>query len=277
MKRLLLLLLLIGPLTVTSQAPPTRAMTFNIRYGTASDGDHVWPNRREHVIATIRDFAPHILGLQEALRFQLDELLDAMPQYVMVGLGREDGKDGGEFAALLIDRERFAVVNSKTHWLSDTPGVPGSHTWGNNLPRVVTIATLHDRADDQILMVYNTHFDHESQPSRVKSAEYIVGLINAMNPADLPVIVMGDLNADEQNEAVAVLLDSLRNAFRENHPDAINVGTFNSFRGDSTGGMIDHLMVSDHWGVAEAGIDRRRFGRLWASDHFAVWARITRP
>jgi endonuclease/exonuclease/phosphatase family metal-dependent hydrolase len=255
---------------------PVRVVSFNIRYGTAQDGAHVWPNRREPVIASIRDHAPHILGVQEALRFQLDELTAALPTYREIGVGREDGITRGEYAAILVDTLRFAVASSGTFWFSDTPDVPNSMHWGNRITRISTWVRLADKITGDTLRVYNLHWDHESQPSRMRSARLLLQRIGTdPSPRDR-ILVLGDFNSDEANPAYQlVLADTARglyDTFRYRHPDAKMVGTFNSFRGDSTGGKIDHVLAGPEWQVLSAGIDRRRFGELWASDHFAVWA-----
>lgn len=257
---------------------PLRVMSFNIRYGTANDGEHSWPNRRMHLVDVIRDHAPHILGVQEALRSQLDELRAALPLYREIGVGRDDGRAAGEYSALLVDSTRFTVVGEGTFWFSDTPDVPGSTTWGNRITRICTWARLVDRATGDTLRVYNLHWDHESQPSRLKSAAQLLQRIARDSSASDRVLVLGDFNADEANPAYRSLVTGaraqLRDAFRVMHPGARVVGTFNAFRGDSTGGMIDHVLVGPRWEVVTSGIDRRRFGRLWPSDHFPVWALV---
>jgi endonuclease/exonuclease/phosphatase family metal-dependent hydrolase len=254
---------------------PVRVMTFNIRYGTANDGAHRWPNRAAHVIATIRDYAPHVLGIQEALRFQLDELGRALPGYREFGVGREDGLAKGEYAALLIDTTRFTPVADGHFWYSDTPAVPSKH-WGNNVIRICTWVRVVDRATRDTLRFYNSHWDHESQPSRVKSAEALLARIAADSSRRDGVLVFGDFNTDEANPAFRSLISdarvALRDTFRAKHPNATVVGTFNSFRGDSTQGKIDAILATPRWDVIDASIDRRRFGELWASDHFAVTA-----
>ena len=256
-------------------------MTFNIRYGTADDGAHAWPHRREHVVSTIRDHAPHILGVQEALRAQLDELAKALPRYREIGVGRDDGREAGEYTALLVDTSRFAIAAHGTFWFSETPEVPGSTSWGNRITRIATWARLADRASrGDTVRVYNVHWDHESQPSRERSAELLLRRVAADGSPSDGLLLLGDFNADEGNAAVRALLadqaSSLRNALRERHPDATMVGTFHGFRGDSSSGMIDQVLVGPGWTVDAAGIDRRRFGALWASDHFAVWAIVRR-
>jgi len=255
---------------------PVRVITFNIRYGTAADGAHVWHNRRAAVVGTIADHAPHLLGVQEALRFQLDEIGAALPRYREIGVGRDDGRTAGEYSAILVDTARFAVLSSGTFWLSDTPEEPGSMHWGNRIPRITTWARLVDRATGDTIRIYNAHWDHESQTSRERSATLMLSRIRRDGAPTDRVLVLGDLNSDEANPAFGMLLADqearLRDTFREAHPQASVVGTFNAFRGDSTGGKIDAVLVGPGWEVRAAGIDRRKWADLWASDHFAVWA-----
>ena len=126
------------------------------------------------------------------------------------------------------------------------------------------------------MRVYNLHWDHESQPSRVRSAAQLIARLTRDASTNDRVLVVGDFNADERNPAYQALLGDrrirLRDTFRELHGTAQVVGTFNGFRGDSTGGMIDHVLAGPRWRVVASGIDRRRFGALWPSDHFPVWA-----
>lgn len=266
--------------TGTGAQAPARVLSFNIRYGTADDGAHRWPNRRAAVVGTIADHAPHILGIQEALRFQLDEIGAALPRYREIGVGRDDGRTAGEYSAILVDTSRFAVHSSGTFWLSDTPDVPGSMHWGNRITRITTWARLVDRATGDTVRVYNAHWDHESQPSRERSATLMLSRIGSDEAGTDRVLVLGDFNSDEANPAFRALLADpaarLRDSFRELHPHAKIVGTFNSFRGDSTAGKIDAVLVGRGWEVLGAGIDRRKWSELWASDHFAVWSIIAR-
>lgn len=258
-----------------------RVLSFNIRYGTANDGAHRWEARRDAVIGTIRDHAPHVLGVQEALRFQLDELARALPGYRELGVGRDDGRTAGEYSAILVDTARFSLLADGTFWYSDTPTVPGSMHWGNRITRIATWVRLVDRATGDTLRVYNTHWDHESQPSRERSAALLLDRVRRdAGPGDR-VLVMGDFNSDETNPAFRQLATAsrvpdgtplLRDTFRARHSDANVVGTFNAFKGDSTAGKIDAILAGNGWSVLDAGIDRRRWGALWASDHFAVWA-----
>jgi endonuclease/exonuclease/phosphatase family metal-dependent hydrolase len=176
-------------------------MSFNIRYGTANDGDNSWPFRRDFVLQVIADQAPDILGIQEALNFQVDELSSGLDGYALVGVGRDDGRSEGEYAAILYLAARFELQETGTFWLSDTPEIPGSASWGNRVTRICTWARLRDRNSGISFYAYNVHLDHESQPSRERSAELLAARIASRTHPD-PVIVTGDFNAGEQNSAM---------------------------------------------------------------------------
>jgi endonuclease/exonuclease/phosphatase family metal-dependent hydrolase len=270
-------------------------VSFNIRYGTANDGENAWEHRREMVTGLLARLDADIVGVQEALRFQLDEITESLPGYLEIGVGRDDGATAGEHSALLVRAERFAVDASGTFWLSDTPDVPGSKSWGNEITRICTWARLVEKDSGRAVYVFNTHFDHQSQPSRERSAELIGERIAARAHVGDPVVLMGDLNAGEDNPALRYLRGEsgratdgsawpghepapsprLIDAFRAAHAEATEVGTFNGFEPGTTGGeKIDHVLVSRGAEVVDAGIDRTSRDGRYASDHFAVWARV---
>jgi endonuclease/exonuclease/phosphatase family metal-dependent hydrolase len=255
-----------------------RAMTFNIRYGSAPDGDNAWPLRRDLTFRVIHDFAPTVLGVQEALRFQLDEIARELPQYDEIGVGRDDGVEAGEYSAILYDRRVLTVLEHGTFWLSDTPSEPGSATWGNRIPRLVTWARFRNRSG-LAFYVFNTHWDHESQPARERSAALVLERIARRSAPD-PVLLMGDFNAGEDNPAFRALLSSdsaggrLHDTFRILHPDAPETGTFHAFRGDRTGDKIDAILASPEWRVLDAGIVLLREGGRYPSDHYPVTATL---
>ena len=265
---------------IAADDAPLRVMSFNIRYGSADDGDDSWPLRQDMVLRVIREFEPSVLGVQEALRFQLDEIAPAFPHFREIGLGRDDGRQAGEYSAILYDDRRLDVLDAGTFWLSDTPNRPGSTSWGNRVTRIVTWARFQDAAGDATFYVFNTHWDHESQPSRERSADLLLERIATRQFSD-PVLVLGDFNAGETNPAFVRLTTAsddiaLRDTFRELHPEATNVGTFNGFTGDTTGEKIDAVLVSRDWEVLEADIIRVSRAGHYPSDHFPVTAVVRR-
>ena len=184
---------------------PLQVMSFNIRYGTANDGDNHWSVRREMLFDVIREREADLVGLQEALAFQIDEIQAAVPGYAVVGVGRDDGGRAGEFSAILFKVGRFRVADAGTFWFSDTPEVPASKSWGNNITRICTWARLIDR-DGRGFYHFNLHLDHESQPSRERSTALLRQRIEARAFLTDPVVVTGDFNVGERNPALAALV-----------------------------------------------------------------------
>jgi endonuclease/exonuclease/phosphatase family metal-dependent hydrolase len=260
------------------------AMSFNIRYGTARDGENHWANRRQMVFDVIAEHRPDVLGLQEALKFQIDEIMAAVPGYVLIGVGRDDGAEQGEYSCILYRTERLDVVDSGTFWLSDTPEAPGSITWGNACTRVCSWGRFKDRKTGGRLDVYNVHLDHVSQPSREKSAVLVAQRI-AARPDEAPCIFMGDFNAGEGNPAVRFIKGEallagrrtplvFRDTFRIVHPDEKIVGTFNAFTGRTDGEKIDYIFVGPGWRTLDAAIIRTSKDGRYPSDHFPLTARL---
>jgi endonuclease/exonuclease/phosphatase family metal-dependent hydrolase len=268
----------------TPEATPITIVTYNIRYGTANDGDNAWPHRREQCLSTLRALDADVIGLQEALAFQIDEILADMPGYVAIGAGRDDGRIGGEHASILVRTSRFSIDHSSTMWLSDDVSTPGSKSWGNEIPRICTFARLIDRPVGKAVWIYNTHLDHRSQPSRDRGMDLIARTALGRGPllAQEPIVVMGDFNAGESNSAIAAIKNpegvGLVDSFRVRHPDATEVGTFNAFKDQRAGEKIDHIFISPAITTLDAGIDRTRGPQgQCPSDHDPVWASIVLP
>ncbi|HKJ68517.1 MAG TPA: endonuclease/exonuclease/phosphatase family protein, partial [bacterium] len=145
-------------------------MSFNIRYGTANDGPNRWENRKDRVAAVFHKYRPDVVGVQEALHFQIEELLDGLSAYRKIGVGRDDGETEGEYSAIFYDTTRFAAEEHDTFWFSETPRVPGSTDWGNEITRICTWGRFREKATGTSFYVYNLHLDHQSQYSRERSA-----------------------------------------------------------------------------------------------------------
>lgn len=264
------------------RAAPIRVMTFNIRYGTAPDGENAWTNRRDFLVDTIRAFDPDLLGTQETLDFQRDVLAAALPDHEAFGAGREDGGDRGEMCAVFVRRSRFERLAGGHFWLSETPDVPGSRSWDSALPRMVTWVKLRDRRspDAPPVLFCNTHFDHRGARARLESARRLREFVEREG-GGLRVVVTGDFNAGEDDPPHEALFGSteagpspLQDAYRLAHPvRQPDEGTFNGFRADAVAGpRIDWIGVSRGARVREAAIVRTaRDGRV-PSDHFPVTA-----
>jgi endonuclease/exonuclease/phosphatase family metal-dependent hydrolase len=262
-------------------------MSFNIRYGTADDGENRWDLRKEFLIETIKAFKPDLLGTQETLGFQRDYLAEKLPEYDWLGVGRDDGKDQGEMMALYYKRDRFEKQGGGHFWLSETPDSPGSKSWDSSLPRMVTWVKLKDRQSPSAppIAFFNTHFDHRGPEARLESARLIRRQIATIGEG-CSIIVTGDFNSGEGSEPYQALFapadgqDSpVVDTFRAAHPErGENEGTGTGrFRaGDTSGPRIDWIAAGRDWQIVEAAIDRTAKGGRTPSDHFPVMAVLRR-
>lgn len=281
-RRVLVLLLLSASAASGQPREPLTIMSFNIRYGTAKDGENHWTARRQMVFEVIREQDADLIGLQEALASQIDEILAAVPAYAVVGVGRDDAARKGEFSAILFRKDRLQVAEAGTFWFSNTPTVPGSKSWGNRITRISTWARFVDR-DGQGFYHFNVHLDHESQPSREQSTALLRQRLDARSFGREPVIVTGDFNVGESNPALATLvgrsapdaLPPLVDTFRVLHPRDTTVGTFTGFKfGSVAGDKIDYVLVQPGTDVMSASIVRTSRNDRYPSDHFPVVARV---
>jgi len=261
----------------TSADEALRMMSYNIRYGTAKDGDDRWEVRRPRTLKLLRTHRPEVLAVQEALAFQIDEIRREFPNYGVVGVGREDGKAAGEHSAILYDRDRLVPLRSDTFWLSDTPTVPNSMHWGNRITRICTWAFFRDLKTNRYFYHFNVHLDHESQPSRERSIALILNRIRERATSD-PVVLTGDFNVGEENAVIsAAKAADFRDTYRLKNATATDPGTFNGFRPTVGKDKIDYIFVDAKAEVIEAAHVMDKVDGRWPSDHVPVTARIILP
>ena len=259
-----------------------RVMSFNVRLGSANDGEHRWDLRKELLVETIRGFDPDLLGTQETLSFQRDFLEQNLPGYEVLGVGREDGIERGEMMAVFYRADRFEQLDAGHFWLSETPDVPGSRSWDTAWTRVVTWVRLRDRlADGQPeLYFFNTHFDNESRQARTEAAKLFWRHIADLEPG-ANVILTGDFNTGEETVPYNALFASredgatlLRDVYRVAHPQRSDEeGTFQGFDPTQrTGARIDWIAATSGFEVVSADIDHTTRDGRPPSDHFPVTA-----
>lgn len=260
-----------------------RVMSFNIRFGTAKDGENHWDKRKERVVDAIKAFAPDLLGTQETLGFQRDFLAEKLPEYEVLGVGRDDGGDKGEMMALYYKKDRFEKLEHGHFWLSETPDKVGSKSWDSSLPRMVTWVRLRDKQalDAQPIAFFNTHFDHMGKTARLESSRLVRLKLQEIGKG-CSIIVTGDFNAGEGSPPYAALfeddspvVDTYRTAHSERTSDE---GTFSGFKAGNNGGArIDWIAVSRDWKIVDAQIDRTATEGRTPSDHYPITALLKRP
>lgn len=256
-----------------------RVITFNIRYDEPRDGVNAWANRKEKVASIIRFHKADVVGVQEALLTQLRDLERLLPDFAWCGVGRTDGKEGGEYSAILYRKSRFQLLKCETFWLSETPENAGSMGWDAAYPRIVTWAKFKDRVSKNVFIHFNTHFDHRGEKARTESASLILKRIGEIS-GNTPYFFTGDLNVKEDSQAYKTLKTGSASVHLL---DAKYASSNGSFGGDSTfsafkelqpGNKIDYIFVREGTRVLEHGVLADQWNGLWASDHLPVLAEI---
>jgi endonuclease/exonuclease/phosphatase family metal-dependent hydrolase len=260
-----------------AQAAPLRVLCYNLRYITSGDtGERTWVARRDQAADLIKNDAPDIVGIQEGLPPMMNDLADRLPGYAVIGVGREDGIDQGEYAAILVKADRFRVQESGTFWLSDTPTVCNSCTWGNTVTRICTWAKLYDRLTKKTFHFFNTHLDHASDLARQKGTELILARIAERQPAG-PVLLTGDFNASEEDPLHATIkaagLSDVWKALNATVPPEES-GTFHEFTGVTNRARIDFIYATADLKGLESVIVRSSKSGNYPSDHFPVRATL---
>ena len=255
------------------KAEPLSVMSFNVRYGTAKDGDNVWDNRKDAACAMIMDQHPAVFGVQEALDFQLTYFQEHCPGYKFVGVGREDGVRKGEHMAVFYDSDRIELKEWGTYWLSETPFQP-SLGWDAVCRRTATWALLRDKATDRPFYFVNTHLDHVGKEARRKGLLLLVERIGAMNPDGWPVILTGDMNVFPDDPC----LDELRTLMLDARQTARvtdNGPTWHDWGKVSDNPPIDYVFYAGFKGCDKFSVVRQPYeGVEYVSDHYPVTATL---
>jgi len=249
-----------------------KVMSFNIRYGLADDGANHWNKRKSLALARIQAFGPDLLGLQECRDdAQADFIRANLPDYHFLGVHREGPGDTAlEMAPLLFRRSTFSLLDTGCFWLSETPEIPGSMSWGSAYPRTVSWVRLACQPTGAVLIYVNTHFDYE--PAAIdRGARCLRHWLDQIG-SQTPLIITGDFNADKDSNAYHLLAGdgALIDAFRQVHPKEEDDATFHAFGQQEEMEPIDWILVSDHFRILDARIDRSHQGNLFPSDHYPV-------
>ena len=253
-----------------------RVISYNIKFDDKSDTLVSWNQRKQRVVNQISFYDPDVLGVQEGLLHQLEDIENSASKISWIGVGRTDGKAKGEFSALFFNSEKFELVENtdSTIWLSKTPSIP-SKSWDAALPRILTWGKFRSKGSGEEFYVFNTHFDHIGETARAKSARLILEMINKITQ-NLPVILTGDFNATEGSEPYKILTDpdsNLEDAFYKTKlPHLGPLFTFEGFNvlNDEEKKRIDYIFVNKKVEVVKhAFISDFRDGR-YPSDHLPV-------
>lgn len=252
-------------------------MTFNLRYASASP-PNAWVTRRPIMRDCIRGSAPDLMGTQEGLYSQLKDLAADLPGYEWIGLGREGGSKG-EYMAVFYRADRFEPMAYDHFWLSDTPAVIGSSTWGNSNRRMVTWVRFRERRTSREFFFWNTHLDNDVELARQKGAALIVERADQLK-TELPLILTGDFNSTagaSPTYDILVKNGDFSDAWtRAGERVNETLNTFNGFKAPQhSGSRIDWILTRGPVTVQTIEIVTCSAGAQYPSDHFPVLASLT--
>lgn len=256
-----------------------RVAAFNLRYAGGSS-PHPWSARKHAAAELVRTHAPDVIGTQEGLPNQLEELSELLPAYDRFGLGRDAG-GSGEAMAIFYRRDRLTLLEGGHFWLSETPDVAASRSWDSACNRMATWGRFQDRASGRGFFLLNTHFDHVSEQARRQGARLIAERVELL-AGELPVILTGDFNARAEDSVAWTTLAGAESPFVDTWGAAEErgplVATFHGWNEPKpNGARIDWILVDGDWQVKRAWIATDRPRDVWPSDHFPVMAVLRLP
>ena len=255
-----------------------KAMTFNIRYGTANDGDNSWKFRKDMVFQVICDSKSDFIGLQEAMIFQIDEIIQNCPDYEYIGVTRNIDPAEGEASPILFNASKWKLLKGGTKWLSETPDIPGSKSWKSSLPRIFTWGRFQNMKDKTEILIFNTHYDHRSAEARYNSSRVIIDYIFSMTNG-ISNILLGDFNAPEDQDPILYLTTNqvlpLKDAYRSLHPSPAEEDmTFYGWKEPKpgTGNRLDYIFCAGEIQPVTSEVIRYNINGRYPSDHLPVIA-----
>jgi endonuclease/exonuclease/phosphatase family metal-dependent hydrolase len=271
------LLLLSGLLACTGKPLPLNVMTFNIRYDNPGDSLNNWQYRKDVAAEIIKEYDVDLLGTQEVLVNQLNDLKERLPQYAAIGVGRADGKKAGEYSAIFYKKNKFEEKKSGYFWLSETPEVAGSKGWDGACERIATWAVLKEKNSGKHLFFMNTHLDHEGQVARREGVKLLLARAKAEGNG-LPIIITGDFNASPESEVIQLVLTD--GDFFDTRLLAPSIteptGTFHGF-GEipaAKRNLIDYIFVTADVAVDAYSVAPEKRNGIYLSDHRPVYVKI---
>ena len=253
-----------------------KVMTYNIRLSLESDKENSWNNRKDDALALMSYYHPDYFGVQEAIPQQMIDIKTNLKDYDFVGVGRDDGKNQGEYSAIFYDKSKLDVLKSGTFWLSETPEKP-SKGWDAAYNRVCTYAFFKIKKTGKQFLAMNLHFDHVGNVARVNSAKLILEKIKKLNPKNLPLTLTGDFNLTDDSEPINIISKSLTDSYyHSKKPHYGPKGTWQNFDINTPSTeRLDYVFVKGFDVLSNRTINDRRENLLYPSDHFPVLTEIS--
>lgn len=279
MKRTILSLLLTS-LAMVTFAQSLYVGTYNIRYKNKDDSikGNVWTKRCQVMCDQINFESPDVFGAQEVLVGQLRDMLGKLDGYSYIGVGRDDGREAGEYAAVFYKNDRVRLLDSGNFWLNETPDIP-KLGWDAACIRICTWGKFKNLRTGKTFFFFNLHMDHVGIVARREAARLVVSRIKGIAKG-APTVLTGDFNVDQTDEIYTIFTQSgiLKDAYDHARIRFAENGTFNNFKTNTkTNSRIDHVFVSPSIDVEAYGV---RTDSYWTdkrrnpSDHYPVFVKL---
>lgn len=249
-----------------------KVISFNVRVGSSKDGDNSWDKRRAAAVNLLYKENPVIFGVQEAIQTQLAYMRQQLPSYKDIGVGREDGRNGGEHMSIFYDSKRVELEKWGTFWLSETPDTP-SKGWGEEYYRSVTWAFLRDLSNGTRFMYVNTH-GPLNNAANAQAMSLLASKMSELNTEKLPAILTADFNISASSANFAPIRQNMKNA-REEAPKTDELDTYNGFGKGS--GIIDHIWYNGFTALSYRTITDTYKNAPYVSDHYPIVAVLEVP
>ena len=245
-----------------------RVISYNIRYMNDKDGDNSWKFRKQASINMVNEEQPTVFGLQEAVKAQVDFLQENLPDYAYYGVGRNDGKESGEFMAIFYKKEAVELLDHGTFWLAATPDTP-TKGWDGQCFRTCTWTIFKCKDTGKQFAFLNTHLDHKGKVAQQEGMKTIVKKIGELVPKDMPVFLSGDFNTRTDNPIYeplkAIMADSRELATETDHH-----GTYTGWKVRETPVVVDHIFVRGVEVDKFQVLCDKNYGAEYISDHYPV-------
>lgn len=249
--------------------------SFNVRYDNPRDSGNLWVNRAPIVANLIRFHNFDVLGVQEGLKNQLDDISKTLPEYNRYGKGRDDGKDGGEHSAIFYKKDRFKLLKGGDFWLSETPEKPGKGWDATCCNRICSWVYLEDLKTKKQFYTFNVHYDHQGIIARQESSKLIIRKIKEI-AGNQPVLLTGDFNGSRDSEWYKAIANSedLTDVFTKVKFPYANNSSSNGFKTPRGFNVIDHIFMTKQFTASRWGILTDTYFGKFPSDHFPIIADV---
>lgn len=277
MKKFIVTILLFVSFLFATAQTEIKVMSYNIRLDVASDGENRWDARKDKVAGLMNYYEADFIGGQEVQHHQLKYLSEKLNGYSYIGVGRDDGKEEGEYSCIFYRKDKFTLIRQSTFWLSPSPDSV-SFGWDAACRRVCTYGLFKSKKTKQFFWVFNTHLDHMGKTARLESVKLIIKKITELNTNNYPVILSGDFNSRPEDEPSQYVMANMQNSRSISQQVYGSADTWNAFKfNEKPNGCIDYIFLSHYKyiTVSKFATLTDSYDMKYPSDHFPILATIT--